>query len=232
MNDERQQIRSTLAWTAGIAGWVLFIAFMFALLIVRRSSRNEIAALKSRLVTLEPELSAKTQLAEEKTTALDLAEDRLSRFVAQAARQFPDSAPDVRLGMLHEFIVAKHLWASRRFLDPASFNRIRPLLKDAPALEVEIGAMQNDIEALALAREIRTLFDSTGMNVRKLAEYTDPPNNLHGVSIYSKRRFDDSLGTIVPEIFAAVRQEKIEWVDETPDANARDPDMKIFVGPK
>jgi hypothetical protein len=225
MNDERQQLRSTLAWTAGIAGWVLCIAFMLALLIVRRSSRNEIAALKS-------ELSVKTQLAEEKTIALNLAEDRLSPFVAQADRQFPDSAPEIRLGKLHEFIIAKHLWASRRFLDPASFNRIRPLLKDAPALDVEIGAMQNDIEALALAREIRTLFDSTGMNVRKLAEYADPPNNLHGVSIYSKRRFDDTLGTIVPEIFAGVRQEKIQWVDETPDGNARDPDMKIFVGPK
>jgi hypothetical protein len=225
MNDERQQLRSTLAWTAGIAGWVLFIALMLALLIVRRPSRNELAALKS-------ELSVKTQLAEEKTIALNLAEDRLSPFVAQADRQFPDSPPGIRLGMLHEFIIAKHVWASRRFLDPATFNRIRPLLKDAPALDVEIGAMQNDIEALALAREIRTLFDSTGMNVRKLAEYTEPPNNLPGVSIYSKRRFDDTLGTIVPEIFAAVRQENIQWVDETPDGNARDPDMKIFVGPK
>jgi len=225
MNDERHKIRSTLAWSAGITGWVLFIAFMLALLILRRPSRNEIAALKS-------ELSVKAQLAEEKTDALNLAEERLSPFVAQAAMQFPDSAPESRLGKLHEFLVAKHVWASRRFLDPATFNRIRPLLKDAPALDVEIGAMQNDLEALALAREIRTLFDSTGMNVRKLAEYTDPPNNLHGVSIYSKRRFDETLGTIVPEIFAAVRQEKIQWVDETPDTNARDPDMKIFVGPK
>ena len=232
MNDERQQMRTTLAWAAGIIGWVLFIAAMLALQIVRRSSRNEIAALKSRLATLEPELAVKTQSAEEKTLALKLAEDRLAPFVAQAAEQFPDMAPGIRLLMLHKFIITKHTRESRRYLDPASFSRIHPMLKDAPELTVEIGAMQNDIEALALAREIRTLFDSTGMNVRKIAEYTDLPNDLHGVSIYSKPRFDDSLGEIVREIFAAISQEKIQWVDQTPDSNARDPDMKIFVGPK
>ena len=70
------------------------------------------------------------------------------------------------------------------------------------------------------------------MHVRDIVKYSEPPNDLRGVSIYSKPQFDDSLGDIIGEVFGAIAQEKIQWVKDITGANARDPDLKIIVGPK
>lgn len=224
MNDGQLEMRKTLGWAAGITGWVLSLAAIAVAIGTHRSSQKQIAKLQSRLAPLETANAVQT-------VELKFAEDRLAPFARRAAVQFPDAAPDVQLAKLYEFILTRQV--QRRYVNPASLFRIRSLLKDAPVLDVEVGAMSNDPEALALAAEIRrTFFESTGMHVRDIVKYSEPPNDLRGVSIYSKPQFDDSLGDIIGEVFGAIAQEKIQWLKDMTGANARDPDLKIIVGPK
>ena len=145
---------------------------------------------------------------------------------------FPGAIPDVQPERLREDFTTEKLPPKGRRIGAADWERIRALLKDAPALDVEILGHRNDPEAVALASEFRKLFESAGMKVRKNKGYTEPPNNLPGVSIYSRPQLDDSLGKIIGEIFTAISQPKIQWENEATTFNVRDPDIRIIVGPK
>ncbi|MEO6738797.1 MAG: hypothetical protein ABIP20_01000, partial [Chthoniobacteraceae bacterium] len=139
---------------------------------------------------------------------------------------FPRATPDVQPEKLRKDFAAEKLPRMGRHIGPASRERIRTLLKDAPALDVEILSPDNDPEALAFAGDFRKLFESAGMKVRKNTGHTELPNKLPGVSIYSRPQLDDSLGSIIGEIFTAI-SEPIQWEKEATTFNMRDPDLRI-----
>ena len=158
-------------------------------------------------------------------------ERALKKTTGQPAH-FPGATPDVQPERLREDFATEKLPPKGSRIGAADWERIRALLKDAPALDVEILGHRNDPEAVALASEFRKLFESAGMKVRKNKGYKEPPNNLLGVSIYSRPQLDDSLGKIIGEIFTAISQSKIQWENEATTFNVRDPDIRIIVGPK
>ena len=147
-------------------------------------------------------------------------------------------------------VVAKHdsempahplLWQrteqeGRRFIGRDGIARLRAMLKNAPAFDVEIGYIKGDADALAIAEELRVAFGESGSKVRELVQYPAPPIKLRGVSIHSKPKFDDALGDIIGQIFREVSQEKNQWVgnDEIVPlkSGGREPDIMIFVGEK
>lgn len=236
MNDERQKTRVILAWSAGVSGWLLVIVVSLAMLSTKRAARNEaadfgkmLAASQAGHESQQAELESQSKAA---SLALRSATERLAPFVAHAARLFPDGSPAAQLDKLRDFILASEIAAKRLSVLPVSFNKLRTMLKDATAFEVEVSAMMGSPEALALAAEFRLLFESAGLKVRKVAGHASAPERLGGVVIASKPQFDESLGEIVRELCAAVAQEKIQWVKEATGFNARDADVKIYVSPR
>lgn len=229
MNDQRQSKRAALlaiAVTAGILGWILFALAILGDFAARRAGKFDKDRENGAFVA---------QLAN-KEEALKKATDQLAPFFVFAREQFPGAPPDEQLEKLRNYFATTRLPPMRRYLEPTAVARIKTLLKDAPALDVEITGPGNDPEALVLAGEFGKLFESAGMQVRKITEYAKPPNDLRGVSIYSKSELNEALGNIIGELFAAVSQEKIQWVPkeqaETPPSGKGEPDMKIMIGPK
>ncbi len=238
MNAPQQprRILTALAGTLGIAGWVL-LAMNVVGDFASRNSAGRASAAQQAPAAGQPsaaELTALRSQLDEKDRALKKASEQLAPFFQFAAEHSPGAEPDAQLEALRKYFAASRLPSIRRYVEPKAVERLRNLLKDAPALNVEVGATNGDIEALALAEELRKLFESVGMQSRSVVPYEKPPNNMRGVSIYSRPQLDDSLSGIISEIFAAVAQEKIQWVSgaDAPIFNKRDPDMRIFVGPK
>ena len=221
MDEHRQPKRgaiAAIAAIAGILGWFLFVQAVLGDFATHRRTKNELAVIQSKL--------------DQNGLALKKSRDQLAPFFAFAAEHFPGADPDQQLEKLRDYFATAKLPPMRRHIDPAATGRLTALLRDAPALDVEITGPGNDPEALALASEFRKLFESAGMKVRNVTEYSRPPNSHAGVSVYSKPELDEALGNIIGEIFAAIAQEKIQWEKETVTANKRDPDMRIIVGPK
>lgn len=218
MNDKRQQPKRVaivaIAGTIGILALASCTAKAPANLAAKNSPQREHAA-KPATSKSKP---AQNQRALKKTK--------------DQPAPFPGATPDVQPEKLRKDFATEKLPTAGRHIGPADWERIRALLKDAPALDVEILGHRNDPEAVALASEFRKLFESAGMKVRKNKGYTEPPNNLPGVSIYSRPQLDDSLGKIIGEIFTAISQPKIQWENEATTFNVRDPDIRIIVGPK
>jgi hypothetical protein len=80
MNDERQQIRSTLAWTAGIAGWVLFIAAAALAFSLRHSLQTEKTARASERPARKLEKAAyESEKAALKSAEAELESERTAR---------------------------------------------------------------------------------------------------------------------------------------------------------
>ena len=163
---------------------------------------------------------------------------QLAPFESLAQQQFPSEPADARLPLLLRRITAitsagAHL-KGRRHLEPEAIFRIRSKFDSVPTLDVEVGVVWNDPEALVLAGELRTIFESGGFKLRKLAQYIPPPAIPAGVAIYSKHDLDSLLSAGIAEIFAELGQEPIQWLedDEASPAkqSATDPDLKIVVG--
>jgi hypothetical protein len=210
MSIERQQMRSTLAWTAGLIGWVLFLAAVAAAVGWRRS-------LQRRIGDLERRVSAQAEVFAVQAEALKRYDEKLRAFSAIADGQFPHAPPAARLGLLHANLVAvidaeKHL-RRRRCLDAESVNVIRPMMKEAPVMNVEIGTVEGDADSLALAEQFKSLFLDAGFHVRKLVHYDTPQIRLPGLSIYTRPRFDETMGPVIAEIFKAVSQPRIQWIN-------------------
>lgn len=226
MSDERQQMRTTLAWTAGIFGWILFVTAVLVAVSLQRTSQRKISALQ-------------LQLSEEERF-VEHSKKEIAPFVALAEDQFPGTTADARLDLLHTRIAALVATTTklqgRRYLDAKAVERIKAKLGNAPVLDVEIGGIAGDAESLALAGELKTVFDAAGFKVRKLAQYPGPPNDLRGVSIYSKSLLDEVLGGAIGQIFEEISQQPNQWVAKdligTPKPGETEPDIKIVVGSK
>ena len=216
MNEQQQPKRVTIAAIAGTIG-ILGLASCAtkppANLAAKNSPQREHAA-KPATSKSKP---AQNQRALKKTK--------------DQPAPFPGATPDVQPEKLRKDFATEKLPPTGRHIGPAYRERLRTLLKDAPALDVEILSPDNDPEALAFAGDFRKLFESAGMKVRKNTGHTELPNKLPGVSIYSRPQLDDSLGSIIGEIFTAI-SEPIQWEKEAATFNKRDPDMRIIVGPK
>ena len=240
MSDEREQVRTTLAWTAGIFGWVLFLAAVLVAFGIQRSADRKIEALVSQIAEGRRANEEQSQSIGEKTQMLKQTEEQVAEFVALADEQFPHAAREARLPSLYAnltaVIDAERSSLRRRYLDAEDIKRIEALLRQAPVLEVEIGGMSNDPESLSIARQLITAFSEAGFHVRKLVEYTTSPIKLPGLSIYSKPRFDETMGPVVAEIFKCVSQPRIQWVSKElagpSQTGEPDPDIKIVFGPK
>ncbi len=236
MNDERQQMRSTLVWAARIAGWILCCTLIVVAFTMRRTAvrkADELRKARDRIALLEERLS-------EKSENLERANKQLAPFFVLANEQFPNAPIDARLdpllGRITAFVATAKTAKSRRYLDANGIERIKEKLQNAPALDVEIGGTWDDAESLALAEELRALFESVGFKVRKLAQYPASANQVRGVSVYSKSQLDDVLGDAVGQIFSEISQQPIRWIARdlagTPKPGEPEPDIKIIVGPK
>lgn len=240
MNAERQQMCMTLAWTAGIIGWILFIVATIAVFFIRRSSQRETAALVSQVADGRRAIEEQRQAVEEKARILKQTEERVALFVAMADEQFPNAARESRLQSLYANLAAvidgQKSLPRRRYLDEEDIKRIQALLNQAPVLDVEIGGMWEDAESLALAQQLKTTFLEAGFHVRKLVEYKTAPIKLPGLSIYSRPRFDETMGPVVAEIFKSVSQPKVQWINKedagVSEPGGPEPDIRIIFGPK
>ena len=247
MNDERLQMRTTLAWVAGIIGWVLFVAAAVSAFSLRRSLHAEKVARESEKTASESEKAAwKSARAEfesrlsEQSLVLKGSDEQLALFVAMAGKQFPNAPADARLDQLRKRIAAllspTKEQMGKRFIGRDGIARLRAMLVDAPAFDVEIGCALGDTESLAISEELRAAFEAAGSKVREFVRYPSPPIKLRGVSIHSKPQFDDVLGNVIAQIFREVSQEKNQWVgrDEINPLKPGEPepDIRIFVGSK
>ena len=254
MNDERQQTRSPLTCAAGIIGWVLFVAAVVLAFSLWRSLHAEKAALESKQAALKSEKTAResekaafhsekaaleSRLSEEAAT-LRQSKALLVPFTRMAVKQFPNAAADERLDLLQKriavFLSSRTAQEGTRFIGRDGVARLRAMLVDAPAFDVEIGCVLGDTDSLAISEELRAAFEAAGSKVREFVRYPAPPIKLRGVSIHSRPLHDDVLGNIIGQIFREVSQEKNQWVgkDEIgplkPDGP--EPDIRIFVGSK
>ena len=247
MNDERLQMRTTLAWVAGITGWVLFVAAAVAAISLRRSLHSEKDARESGTTARESQRIAQkteqarleTRLSDESFT-LKQSNEQLALFVEMAGKQFPNAPADERLDQLRKRIAAllspTKEQIGRRFIGRDGVARLRAMLQDAPAFDVEIGCVLGDTDSLAVSEELRAAFEAAGSKVREIVRYPAPPIKLRGVSIHSKPKFDDVLGEVIGQIFREASQEKNQWIgkDEIGPSKpgAPQPDIQIFVGSK
>ena len=114
---------AAIAGITGILGWILFVLAILGNLATQRASKfemkREIAALQSQLV--------------EKGRALKKADGQLAPFFAFAAEHFPGATPDEQLEKLRDYFATAKLPPMRRYIEPTAIERIRLLLKDAPA---------------------------------------------------------------------------------------------------
>lgn len=120
-----------------------------------------------------------------------------------------------------------------RHLDSEAMGRIRAGLDLAPGLDIEVGAVWQDAEALALAEELKAVFEGAGFKTRKLAQYAPPRNLPSGVAVFSSHQLDAVLSEAIAQIFAELGQERIQWLedDPVPAANPAEPqpELKIIV---
>ena len=90
-----------------------------------------------------------------------------------------------------------------------------------------------DAEALALAEELKAVFEGAGFKTRKLAQYVPPRNLPSGVAVFSSHQLDAVLSEAIAQIFAELGQERIQWLedDPVPAANPAEPqpELKIIV---
>ncbi len=212
----------------------------------KSAHESENAALKSVQTELE---SAKTARESEKE-ALDRRTLELLAKMAdqdfrlqQSNEKIEQLATAVAVSGKHDSEMPAHPWMwqrteqeGKRFIGRDGVARIRAMLKNAPAFDVEIGCVQGDADSVAIAEELGVAFDAAGCKVREFVRHAAPPTKLRGVSIHSKPKFDDVLGDIVGQIFREVSQEKNQWVgkdDLGPSKPGKpEPDIRIFVGPK
>jgi hypothetical protein len=267
MNDERQQMRSTLVCAAGIVGWILCVAETALVFSLRHSLQTEKAVRESERAARESEKaayesekaalkSAQAKLESERTARKSeeaLAMDRLAELawqletqqhlLQQSNEKTEQLASAAAILANHDLAMPSHplLWQrteqeGKRFIGRDGIARLRAMLKNAPAFDVEIGCVQNDADALAISEELRVAFEAAGSKVRELVRHPTPPTKLPGVSIHSKPKFDDVLGDIVGQIFREVSQEKNQWVGKDEIGAAKpggpEPDIRIFVGSK
>ena len=177
---------------------------------------------------------------EQVAAELEAKAGELAPFASLAERQFPDTAPEKRLSLLLQRVDAITAQMSelrgRRQLDAEALARIRMKLETAPQLDIEIGGAWKDDEALALAGELRTLFEGAGFKPRKLAEYIPPQHLPTGVSIYSSHVLDGVLSEAIAQIFTELEQDSIQWLEDdvtSPDKQlGTGPDLKIIVNRK
>ena len=120
-----------------------------------------------------------------------------------------------------------------RHLDAEAMTRIRASLELAPGVDVEVGAIAQDAEALALAQELKTLFDGAGFKTRKLAQYALPQSVVSGVAVFSDHRLDTVLSEAIAQIFLELEQ-TLQWLEDDPvqlaSAGEATPELRIIVG--
>ena len=172
------------------------------------------------------------------TNDRDAKANELAPFESLAGQQFPSEPPENRLPLLLRRIKAITSAGARlqgrRHLDSVAIPRIRARLDSAPILDIEVGCVWQDAEALALAEELKTVFESAGFKTQKLAQYVSSPHIPVGLAVYSKHELDHVLSEAIAQIFAELEQEPIQWLEDDEVSAAKpsepQPDLKIIVG--
>jgi hypothetical protein len=171
------------------------------------------------------------------TSERDTRANQIAPFAILAEQQFPSDPPEQRLSLLFRRIEsitdAMSRMRGRRQLDSEAMARIREKLDLAPGLDIEVGAIWQDAEALALAGELRTVFEGAGFKPRKLAQYVPPPDFPSGVAVFSRHDLDQVLSDAISQIFTEINQAPIQWLDEDLVSSAKpsepQPELKIIV---
>ena len=231
MNVELSQRERAIAIAIGATLVILALVACVGIFRARR-------ALLTQIDTLQTHLSAVTIERDAVTHDRDARTEQMKPFESLAEQQFASAPPDERLSLLLRRIetitTAMSRIRGRRHLDAAAIARIRAKLDLAPGLDIEVGGIWPDPEALALAEQLKAVFEGAGLKTRKLAQYTPPTNIPAGVSVYSKHELDHVLSDAIAQIFAELDQPRLQWLDDdvVPSDRPTDgqPELKIIVG--
>ena len=207
---------------------VLLLALVVACIVLLRIRAN----LKTEGERLKAELSAVTRVRDAQATAL-------APYESLAEQQLPSEAAEKRLtlllGRIKALTTATVALRGRRQLDAEAIARIRAKLTDVPSMQIEIGGVARDAETLALAEELRSIFEGAGLETKKVAQYLPSAAIPPGVAIYSKHELDGVLSEAIAQIFVELGQEPIQWLEEDAESSnkvggERKPDLKIVIG--
>lgn len=137
-------------------------------------------ALLTQADTLRSHISAVTSDRDTVKRDRDAKAQQMKPFESLAEQQFASDPPEQRISFLLRRIetitTAMSRVRGRRHLDAEAVGRISAKLDLAPGLDIEVGGIWQDPEALALAEELKAVFEGAGLKTRKLAQYTPPTN--------------------------------------------------------